>query len=224
MVWFALAVGTVAAVASFIYYVILLMGAFRRGALWGLAVVFLPFALVVYSIKFWAEAKKPFLLSMATSVLATVMFVVAAGSAAVGVAEAAQGQMEAEMLAATKRAQAEARAAERAGVAPSPDAPATAPTTDEGIDRVLQLAARESEAAHTIPANLYPEEGPIGFDSARRYVGEKLRVVGTNGSTLSARLVAADPQRLRFEKSLGNGTATFEFTPDEVLRLERLSY
>lgn len=49
--------------AAFVTYVWLTVLAFKKSAGWGLAVLFLsPFAMIFYAIKFWDEAKKPFLI------------------------------------------------------------------------------------------------------------------------------------------------------------------
>lgn len=72
------------AIAAFAGYVWLLVLAFKESTLWGLAVFFIPFVSVFFSIKFWAEAKKPFLLHFAASTGAIVLAVVTAISAAGG--------------------------------------------------------------------------------------------------------------------------------------------
>ena len=47
----------------------LIIIAFQRTVLWGLAVLLVPFAALVFVIMYWHEAKKPFLISLAASIV-----------------------------------------------------------------------------------------------------------------------------------------------------------
>lgn len=59
--YFCLAVGVI---ISLIYGIILMIQAFQESLLWGLCYLFIPFANLVFIIKFWDETKKPFLMSL----------------------------------------------------------------------------------------------------------------------------------------------------------------
>ena len=60
---------TVIAIVSLIAFGFILVSGFKRSVLWGLAVLLIPFAVLVYAYKYWAEVKKPFLVYAACSVL-----------------------------------------------------------------------------------------------------------------------------------------------------------
>ena len=80
--------------------------AFKRSVLWGLLVMFIPGASLVFIIKYWQEARKPFLAHLATGVAGVVFFFTGAGMAVKSVTpEMAQKMMEeAEKQAAAQRA------------------------------------------------------------------------------------------------------------------------
>ena len=46
----------------------LLIVAFQRSVLWGLAVFFIPFAALVFAVMYWQDAKKPFLIMLVASI------------------------------------------------------------------------------------------------------------------------------------------------------------
>lgn len=60
---------TVIGIVSLIAFGFILVSGFKRSVLWGLAVLLVPFAVLVYAYKYWAEVKKPFLVYAACSVL-----------------------------------------------------------------------------------------------------------------------------------------------------------
>src|SRR5581483_3733861 len=69
--------GILALCLSLIYLatlVWLLVRAFKTGVGWGLAVLFIPFAFLVYARKHWDEAKKPFLAHLAAAVCLGILF------------------------------------------------------------------------------------------------------------------------------------------------------
>ena len=49
---------------TFVGTIMFLVAAFRQSVLWGLAVLFLPFANIVFLIKYWYEAKKAFFIQL----------------------------------------------------------------------------------------------------------------------------------------------------------------
>lgn len=52
---------------SFAGYLWLLILAFKKSTVWGFAVFFIPFVSLYFSLKFWAETKKPFLIHSGAS-------------------------------------------------------------------------------------------------------------------------------------------------------------
>jgi len=58
MAWIVLmVVGGLISLAAFVWVLVI---AFRESAVWGLACLFIPFAVLVFAFKFWDEAKMPF--------------------------------------------------------------------------------------------------------------------------------------------------------------------
>ncbi|NOY85217.1 MAG: hypothetical protein GXO96_10445 [Nitrospirae bacterium] len=84
MVLFLIAIW-VFSIVSLAGYLWLLILAFKKSTAWGLAVFFIPFVSLYFSIKFWAETKKPFLIHSSASVglivvaVASVFFAVGEG-------------------------------------------------------------------------------------------------------------------------------------------------
>ena len=54
----------VGSLVTFVGTIMFLVAAFRQSVLWGLAVLFLPFANIVFLIKYWYEAKKAFFIQL----------------------------------------------------------------------------------------------------------------------------------------------------------------
>ncbi len=72
LVWIILMLlgGLIALVGGILF----LVAAFRESILWGLAVLFIPFAGLVFLIAHWQDAKKPFLLQLLGSLIYSVAF------------------------------------------------------------------------------------------------------------------------------------------------------
>lgn len=51
----------IGAIIALVFGVILLIKAFKESVLWGLAYLFIPFASLVFVVKYWDECKDPFL-------------------------------------------------------------------------------------------------------------------------------------------------------------------
>lgn len=49
---------------SLVFGIILMVQAFKESIIWGLVYIFVPFGALVYVVKFWDNAKKPFLYSL----------------------------------------------------------------------------------------------------------------------------------------------------------------
>jgi len=60
-----MALALLAGLAMFVFSVQILIMAFKTSIGWGLASLFIPFAVLVFVIKHWDEAKTPFLRSLA---------------------------------------------------------------------------------------------------------------------------------------------------------------
>lgn len=51
-------------VIALVFGVMLLIQAFKVSVLWGLVYLFVPFGAIVFIVKFWDDAKRPFLMSL----------------------------------------------------------------------------------------------------------------------------------------------------------------
>lgn len=60
------------------------MVAFRQSILWGLGSLFVPFVGLIFAIMHWADAKKPFLISLGGTVLAIIGYAILIGSVVAG--------------------------------------------------------------------------------------------------------------------------------------------
>ena len=63
-----IAILIIAGLIAFAANIWLLVVAFQRSVLWGLAVFFIPFAVIVFAIMYWQDAKKPFLIMLVSSI------------------------------------------------------------------------------------------------------------------------------------------------------------
>ena len=59
----------VGAIVSLIFSVIILIKAFQTSLLWGLGSLFIPFVILIFVIKNWADTKQPFLYAVGGWVL-----------------------------------------------------------------------------------------------------------------------------------------------------------
>ena len=59
----------VGAIISLVFTVIILIKAFKTSLLWGLGSLFIPFVILIFVIKNWADTKQPFLYAVGGWVL-----------------------------------------------------------------------------------------------------------------------------------------------------------
>lgn len=200
---------------------------FRRGPLWGIALLLLaPFSIVVYAVKYWDEARKPFLLyagtsfaSLAVALLAIPLMV---GQAASQISADFESAMErqGEPIADTLEPDLDFGAAE----------PTTAPpddTTGASVAETLAAVLLEDTAVPT-PVNdgydYLSEPAPSGFRSIRindasRFLGDYVRFVDRDGGEHNGRLKSIDGELVVFERHLAAGTFTFEYRRSEISNL-----
>ena len=104
VVYFGVFLYALGIISSFVGGIMLFIAAFRTGIGWGLSVLFLPFAPLIYIIMHWSEAwpaMKVQLLAFLMLVIAVVLFVVGAGkgggTAVTGQLSGLQAQLEEQM-------------------------------------------------------------------------------------------------------------------------------
>jgi len=211
-------------IASFVFFVKLAIHAFRTSTGWGLAVVFLPFATVVYAIRYWSEVRKPFLAWLGTSIVTNLVVFGMLGLAAARIAEAQADALAAAQAAGTTDDAARIDLVPRGArtiSANEPAVPAPAPSLDP--DDVLARLPTALRSGSDDPALAgYPAPGPVQVATAGRYVGSRMRVTDRDGLRLTGRLVDADTHTIVLEKSLPQGSIEIEMPTREVRALEFL--
>jgi hypothetical protein len=226
-------VAVLAAIASTVFSIWLVAIAFRRHVLWGLASLFLPFAVIVFAIKHWDESRKPFLYSLATGVAASFFFiaaaVVGAGAASKHLSEGLNEDLAQEM--ARVQAAMEAQAAGQPSGDPA-QASVQEPRTDD--------ARRDDAEAPPLPIALPPpatgpnvKESRDGFTydpadvtrdgyvavplrDAGRAVGRFAKVVETDGQSHRGELVRADAGGVELQRFLGGGTVSYRVSGKRI--------
>jgi hypothetical protein len=215
------------ATASFIWLAIV---AFKQHILWGLAVLFVPFAPIVFAIMYWHDSKKPFLINLASSVLA-VMLVFGAG----GTALLMGARMAPEMMAdAGMEFEPDSNAAYVLAEATPPPAPQSGPVSLPSHERDTSRDDRDALAITLQPTSPHLEASQAGMASPMRrsrrspgdeipldeidetYVGSVLRVVSRDGLDSNARLTTVTPTTLSFERDVGIGTVAFDLSHREI--------
>jgi hypothetical protein len=218
------------ATASFIWLAIV---AFQKHILWGLAVLFLPFAPIVFAIMNWHESRKPFLINVGSTVL-TIVLVFGAGGAAfmMGAPMASEA-----MAVAGAELEAGPNPADVLAEATPPAAPESAPVAlghESGTrgqsssgDRALPSITLEPSAVRLDPTQAGMatqmrttrrspgDEIPLD-EIDETLVGAVLRVVSKDGLDSNARLTAVAPSVLSFERDVGIGTVTFDLNHREI--------
>lgn len=206
------ALGLLLAVASFVGSIWLVVVAFRKGGpVWGILTLVVPFANVVFAVKFWSVAKKPFLASLVPGVISGVCFMLAGGMAATAVG----GEM-------ARQAQEEARQEQaRVAVAPEDEAPLPSlePPVEESPSVPFVLNTLPPPAATAeFPAETITRDGyaPVPFADAKKYVGRVAKLVTRSGRTHRGTLISARPGSVEIEQYLGAGSIAVEYPSREI--------
>jgi hypothetical protein len=203
------ALACLVATASFIWLAIV---AFKKHILWGLAVLFLPLAPIVFAIMNWHESKKPFLINVGSSLAAIVLFFGAGGAAfmmATQMAPEAIAVAGPEFEAGSNPAYVLAEATPPAGPESAPAILGQEPgTSDQSSSGERELPSRRARRS---PGDQIPLD-----EIDETHVGAILRVVSKDGLDSNARLTAVAPTVLSFERDVGIGTVTFDLNHREI--------
>jgi hypothetical protein len=188
----------VAGVVSLVGTIMFAVAAFRVSLLWGLLVLFVPFAGLVFLVKFWPQAKRGFLIGLAGSGLAVVAYLVLS----VGIASTVKapfGQLAAQAAAGKNQPQ-----------------PATRPAVGEPAPATLP-GVRAAEARPVAVRRALPElpldpvdPGEVTPRDLPRHVGEELRFVEKAGGSVWGKLVSVKPGSLTIERRLHGGSVQYD--------------
>ncbi len=226
-------IGAVLGLVALVTSIWLLVVAFRQSVLWGLASLFIPFASVVFAIKYWGAAKKPFLASFVSGTLAGIVFF-----AAGGVGAHALGNQMAKPMAdeAAKMQPAQTRAPSRA-VPPSlpaappsattaagepPAVPAPAPATTQGsVATILGEAASKHDPLPVVQSEPVSQDGfaTVALRDAKSAVGRDAKVITRDGHTHRGELLRADGNGVAIKRYIGAGSVTMDFRTGEIEKL-----
>ena len=218
-----MALGVLLGLLSFAGSIWLIVVAFRKGGpLWGFLTLFVPFANIVFAVKFWPDAKKPFLASLVPGFACGLCFFLAGGMAASAVGGEMARQIQEDM------------AKEQARMTARSRAPRTVPTevADEAEPAEPMREADEPGSAPFIlntlppppvPATEFDPEtitrdgyAPVSFPDAKKYIGRAVKVVTRGGRTHRGTLTAARTGAIEVEQYLGACSISVEFASREV--------
>jgi hypothetical protein len=186
--------------ASFIWLAVI---AFQKHILWGIAVLFLPLAPIVFAIMNWHASKKPFLISVGSSALAIVLVFGAGGAAFMMGAPMASEAM------AVAGSEFETDSGSNPAYVLAEATPPVTPAVrldPAQAGMATQMRKTRRSAGDEIPLDEIDET----------YVGAILRVVSKDGLDSNARLTAVAPTVLSFERDVGIGTITFDLNHSEI--------
>ncbi len=206
----------VSGIASLIGSVMFIVAAFRVSLTWGLLVLFVPFAGLVFLIKYWPQAKRGFLIGLAGSAVAGVGFIaVSAGAASSAHAqlEIASGRMRTE----TTRQQ---KATRQAGAPEASGGISAEPAVMRLDTAPASPASRQDSPSASRPAAWPRGLADPSLDDAdpfevrpkdlARHVGEDLVFVQKDGGKIWGRLVSVSPSSLAIERRLHGGSVQYD--------------
>ncbi|HKK04392.1 MAG TPA: hypothetical protein VKA50_00915 [Gammaproteobacteria bacterium] len=227
MAWAIMILGIIVSAVGGIWLLVL---AFKRSIVWGLVVLFVPFASLVFVVKYWNETKTAFLVSLGGYVVYAGMFYgmikpriensLVAMQRAQAMHErsrhendATADDLDAIRSNAPKNAGPENTAAAAAGAA-SPAAISKAPSKSRTTDKAPEVAS--ANAASSVKPSV------IRVRNAKNYIGQPMRVTGTNHVVREGTLRDVEGDALLFERRLQGGSMTFRMRSTDIARLESL--
>lgn len=216
----------VAFIVTLVAGIMFIVAAFRVSAMWGLLVLFVPFAPLVFLIKYWQEAKKSFLWNLAGIGVGVVGFMIFAGAAASRAGEMGE-QIAAEMQ---REAATTMTSAARPATPARPSVAAPVNTTTsvgdalpleppaEPVDEAaaeqeqLEAFARLQESADTdVPAGT-----EIPPRDLARHIGERLLLIEDDGREVRGTLVSVGGRTLRIERELSGGSVSYDVARSRI--------
>lgn len=208
----------------------LLVIAFKQSVTWGLVVFFIPFAWLVFAIKYWQVAKTSFIVSLVGVVVFSGVYY-----------GEVRPKIERNLLALERIQALRAHSAERQSgttssldEAPMDESTPTDTRTDNAAGSTGSPATPQQPTAgtpsnappgdHTAPQDRHVPTRPrvIRVADAKDHIGELMRIYSVNHVVRQARLSAVHPTTLVFERDLSGGSLTFSMRLKDISRLETL--
>jgi hypothetical protein len=218
----------------FAAYVWLLVVAFKESALWGvLVLLFSPITAIIFAIKYWDQAKKPFLVyvgSGAASLAIVFMMFAMVGGQMMQMAAEVQDQMGDELADAqqasapvpeaavpTPPIQAEVHQTGDAG--DTTEVVTTDVVTTDAVATPRQEPAMVSTAVSTTRVTRRGDR--IALSNIESHIGEKMRVETNEGSEFVGHYLGRRDDQLEFEKSMRSGSFSVFIGSHEIKSLEK---
>lgn len=223
MVGLLIVLAVLLSLVSFAATIWLAVVAFRKSVLWGLGTLFVPFCSLVFAALHWQEAKKPFLVGMASG-FASILFFFGAGF--VGATSVAREMQASARDGAPPRRPGAVETASiprldddssSEGDAPEPSAPLrviddveppTPPTPAGAKSGVFDLSAMTRDGF-----------APVALADAAPLKGRWARVLTRDGKVHRGEIVAADASGVRLEHYVGSGTMVVGYRRGEIDKL-----
>lgn len=202
--------GLIAVVGS----LMVVVAAFRVSTTWGLLVLFVPFAGLVFLFQYWTEARRGFLISVGGVVLVIIsMFLMPVLLAGRGMAELQEQMDQTPTFSTRSETPAGFQAQPAVSPTPTPDAfqealptPSPSPTP----------RPRPTRAPTPTP----PPEDEYALSRAADHVGERLIVRLHRGGEFTGRLLEVTDTGLKFERRLATGMMSFTLPSERIRSLQ----
>lgn len=177
---------------SFSGYLCLLILAFKKSTAWGFAVFFIPFVSLYFSLKFWAETKKPFLIHSGASLGLIVVGVVSVFFTA---SEVQPGESNIQL-----------------------SQPVMVMNTKPEIPQST-LSQSNFEFARKETPKRYRR---TSFIQAKNHIGASIRFTDLRGEGKDCVLVRITEKNLHCRKQFSSGSFSFSYTEKEIKSLKVL--
>jgi hypothetical protein len=178
----------------------ILIEAFREGVLWGLACIFVPFAILVFAILNWSEVKQDFFKYVGG--FAMIMFT--------GVAAAIVIPMT---LAQTRGMNQEAYVSPEYSEGSGDDIfaqPTMTATPFQPTPVILNRSPIPTRTPLLPTSTPSPTATPIQADRAENHIGETLEFYMDDGQVFRAVLLGVEPDALRVQRRMGGGNMEYK--------------
>lgn len=242
----------IASAMSLVGAVMLIVAGFRESLPWGLVVTFVPFGVLVFAFKFWPQAKRGFLISLAGTVLGPVAAIMWMSGAVAGMGEQMATEMAREMEQERARQAASAQTGGETLAGIPSQQPGNRPDESRREPRVPQAAQPATQAAAPSEPGDEPGAGAgpglpinpldsfsvdeaesaaestavvgrtIPLSSAGGHVGERLEFVRKDGRIFSAELVEVGDGQLRVRRDVPGGTMVYPVPSRNIAKLRQL--
>lgn len=223
MAWAIMILGVIVMLVGGIW---LLVVAFKQSVVWGLVVLFVPFAALVFVVKYWDVTKTAFVVNLVGAVMYGGMFY---GVIKPRIEHNLVALAHARAMSAHSHHQDSTISDDLDSLAPkAPDDRAADNTGAARKDAATSAESPKAQAVDTAPeamaTNADSSAKPlvIRVADARKYIGQLVRVTGKNHVVREAMLREVHGDALVFERRVGSGSLIFRMHAAEIAHLESM--